>query len=424
MSDDSRQDIPADRDGHAPGFNRCADPAASLPGTATSMTADGFATEASPLPVLAERASALLATLPRYTPGMRPVTDWDGAGPVVRLASNEMAFEPLPGVLEALQSPEAIIRYPDNTATAVRERIAQHLGVDKPWVTVGNGSVGIVRQMVDLVVGDGDEILMGAPSFDAYASVAHIAGARTVRVPLSVASLDLGAMLRKVGDRTRIVFVCTPNNPTGGVVTHKALTQFLKALPDHVLAVIDEAYFEFVDDPEAADGVRFAREYENVICLRTFSKAYGLAGLRLGYCVAHPSLIEALLAVQPAFAVNAVAQRAAAVSLDQNEHMADRVTAVRAERARLREQLVDLGIPVPPSQGNFLWLPVGTLAATLVSELATAGILVRAYGDVGVRVTIGTPEENDLFLAVLTRLIDRRRAHGAPEITLEAEHRA
>lgn len=225
-------------------------------------------------------------------------------------------------------------------------------------------------------------------------------------VPLAGTALDLEAMARAVTGRTRVVFVCTPNNPTGGVVGAAAMKDFLARIPDDVLVVVDEAYREFVGEPDAADGLGLTARHDNVLSLRTFSKAYGLAGMRLGYCVAHPAVIAALDAVQVPFAVNAPAQRAAIASLDRVDRLTERVRAVIAERDRVRAELRGLGLDVAASQGNFLWLPAdGWSAADMTAGLARAGVLVRPFGDAGIRVTIGSPEDDDQFLTALAQLL-------------------
>lgn len=342
---------------------------------------------------------------PRYRPGARQLPPDATGVRAVRLASNELAFGPLPGVLEALRDRDAVVRYPDSSATAVRDRLADHLGTVVARIAVGNGSVGLVEQIIRLTVGHGDELVMGSPSFNAYATLARAAGATPVGVPLTGAALDLEAMARAVTERTRVVFVCTPNNPTGGVVGAAAVKEFLTQVPPDLLVVVDEAYREFVEDPDAVDGLDLAAEHDNVLSLRTFSKAYGLAGLRLGYCVGHPAIVEALNATQPPFAVNAPAQRAGVASLGCGEELAERVRSVLGERRRVRSELTRLGFDVPVSHGNFLWLPTGESTGSITSALARAGILVRPVGDLGIRATVGSPEENTLFVAALARVV-------------------
>ena len=320
---------------------------------------------------------------------------------VARLSSNETAFGPLPGVLNAAAVADAVTRYPDAQASALRARIAREVGVGDECLAVGSGSVGLVDQIVRLTVGPDDEVLVGVPTFPAYATLTAALGGRVVGVPLDGTRLDLSAMANSVTDRTRVVFICSPNNPTGGSVSHRATAAFLEQAPDDLLIVIDEAYHEFVADPDAVDGRALQAEHDNVLVLRTFSKAYGLAGMRVGYCVGHPSLIAALQSLQTPFAVNAPAQLAAIASLDSPDQLAERVAFVASERSRVEARLRELGFPVEESDGNFVWLPVGVRTPSLAASLARSHVLVRPIGDWGIRVTIGAREENDLFLAAI-----------------------
>ncbi|BCW62866.1 putative phenylalanine aminotransferase [Arthrobacter sp. StoSoilB22] len=297
------------------------------------------------------------------------------------------------------------MRYPDNDASELRSRIAEHHGLSSSQVAVGNGSLALVEQLMHVLVDPGDQVIVGDPSFIGYSSVGKVAQADIVRVPLSGSSLDLEAMAVAITDRTRIIFVCTPNNPTGGIVGALELESFLKAVPTDVLVVIDEAYREFVDDPRAANGVDFL-DRANVLCLRTFSKAYGLAGLRIGYGLGDPQLIAALRSVQLPFGVNALAQRAATLSLDSQTELEGRVATVVSERLRLEEALTDIGLDVRPSQGNFVWIVLEEDTASTVKALAARGVLIRGYGH-GMRATIGSPADNDAFLTALTSVRDR-----------------
>lgn len=340
----------------------------------------------------------------RYRPGTDPSALSD-APPRARLASNELAFGPLPGVREALAATDAISRYPDDSATWLRARLAEEHGVEHAAVTVGNGSVTLIQQVVLATCGPRDEILVGAPSFQAYTTLAATTGARVVSVPLDGVGLDLPGMANAVGESTRAVFVCTPNNPTGGIVTADALEAFLERIPDDVLVVVDEAYREFVDDPAAADGEAALARHDNVLVLRTFSKAYGLAGMRIGYAVGHPAVVAAVQAFRVPFAVSAPAQTAALVSLDRREELARRVELVRSERSRVARRLRSGGCDVPASQGNFLWLPTGQRTAELTAALARMGVLVRGIAEAGIRVTMGTPTENDAFLDAFSRVL-------------------
>jgi histidinol-phosphate aminotransferase len=293
-------------------------------------------------------------------------------------------------------------RYPDNAAAALTDQLADRLGVGTDRVVAGNGSVALCQQLVQVVAADGDEVVFGWRSFEAYPIVTRITGATPVRVPLGPGHrLDLAAMADAITDRTRLVFVCTPNNPTGTVVRRAELEAFLARVPPDVLVVVDEAYREFDRDPLAPDGVEVAAAHPNVVALRTLSKAYGLAGLRVGYAVADPSVVTALRSVAIPFAVNSLAQVAASVALEHEAELRPRWDQVVTERERVTAALRATGFDVPTSQANFVWLPLAERAGDFAAHCEAGGVIVRAFADAagGVRVTVGAPKENDQFLA-------------------------
>ncbi len=341
-----------------------------------------------------------LAALPAYAPG-RTVP---GA---VKLASNEMSFPPLPSVAAAIadavgRGAAGINRYPDNSSAELTKALAAHVGADPTHVAVGCGSVALLQQLVLATCMQGDPVLFGWRSFEAYPIVTQVAGGRPVTVPNTDShALDLTALAAAVTPQTRLVFVCTPNNPTGTVVHRAELTAFLDAVPQDVLVVLDEAYREFVTDPDSPDGVEFALARSNVAVLRTMSKAYGLAGLRVGYAVADPEVITALQKVALPFAVNALAQAAALASLTAADELAARCASVVVERQRVTAELRGAGFEVPTSQANFIWLPLRQESAEFAAHCERGRVIVRPFSDAtgGVRVTIGSPEENEQFLA-------------------------
>jgi histidinol-phosphate aminotransferase len=340
-----------------------------------------------------------LAQLPDYVPG-RSIP---GA---IKLASNEVSAGPLPSVVAAItQAANGVNRYPDSGAGALVARLAERFGVSSEQLAVGCGSVTLCQQLVQATCTDADEVVFAWRSFEAYPIITHVVGARGVRVPLTADHrLDLDAMLAAITPATRLVFVCTPNNPTGTALSGQELRGFLDAVPQDVLVVIDEAYREFVDDPEVPDGVAvtteaWARGRHNVAVLRTFSKAYGLAGLRVGYCVAPEPVAGALRKVFVPFSVNSIAQAAAIASLDAEDELLARCKQIVAERARVRAELLALGYDVPPSQANFVWLPLGERTAAFNEHCMDHKVVVRAFAGDGARVTIGEPAENDVFLA-------------------------
>ena len=335
-----------------------------------------------------------LAALPAYVPG-RTVP---GA---IKLASNEVPEGPLPSVIDAIGRAAAEInRYPDMGAWALVDRLADELDVSTSEVAVGCGSVSLCQQFVQALCAPGDEALFAWRSFEAYPIVTQVAGATPVRVPLTASHHhDLEAMLAAITPRTRLVFVCNPNNPTGTALRISELRSFLDRVPSDVVVVLDEAYREFVTDPDVPDGMELARAYRNVAVLRTFSKAYGLAGLRVGYAVAAEEVIEAVRKVYVAFSVNAVAQAAALASLDAKDELLARCDDIVRERTRVHDALRELGYAVPETLANFVWLPLGERTNAFAEHALENKVVVRPFAGEGVRVTIGTPEENDVFLA-------------------------
>ncbi|MBK1784319.1 histidinol-phosphate transaminase [Prauserella cavernicola] len=334
-----------------------------------------------------------LAALPAYVPG-RTIP---GA---IKLASNEVPGGPLPSVAQAIAHATAEVnRYPDMGAQALTERLSQELDVPTERIAVGCGSVSLCQQLVQAMCAPGDEVLFAWRSFEAYPIVTQVGNAKPVTVPLdSGHTHDLDAMLAAITDRTRVVFVCNPNNPTGTAVRRDELVRFLDQVPSHVLVVLDEAYREFVTDPEIPDGLQFVASHPNVTVLRTFSKAYGLAGLRVGYAIGPEEVVTALRKVYVAFSVNTLAQTAAIASLDAKDELLARCADVVHERTRVRDHLVAAGYAVPDTHANFVWLPLGERAVEFAQHALEHKVVVRPFAGDGVRVTISTPEENDVFL--------------------------
>src|SRR5579875_1698241 len=337
-----------------------------------------------------------LATLPAYVPG-RTVP---GA---IKLASNETPYPPLPHVVERIADAAGEAnRYPDSNATELTEALAAHYGIAADQVRVGCGSVSLCTQLVQAVADADDEVLYAWRSFEAYPIIAAVSGASSIQVPLRDHVHDLDAMAERITGKTRLVFVCNPNNPTGTAVRREELVRFLRAVPDDVVVALDEAYREFVADPQVPDGLELLADFPNLVVLRTFSKAYGLAGLRVGYAVAaDPAIAAALGQTQVPFAVTSVAQAAALACLEpaaEGQLMA-RVADLVAERDRVYAALTELGYDVPPSQANFVWLPLGDATTDWAAGCEQRGVIVRPFVGAGARVTIGTPEENDRLLA-------------------------
>ena len=338
-----------------------------------------------------------VAALPAYVAGRRASTALTEP-----LASNESHFTPLPAVLAAVAAAAVRVnRYPDMASTALRERIAQQSGVDASQVAVGPGSVGVLGQLIAAMCDPGDEVVFAWRSFEAYPILCEIAGARAVRVPLTATEEhDLPAMASAVTDRTKVVLLCSPNNPTGTGIDAQALEEFLSTVPSTVLVVLDEAYREFSDDP--LDSAALAERFGNLCLLRTFSKAYGLAGLRVGYAVAAPEIAEGLRRTQIPFSVSAIAEAAAIAALDSIEEVRTRAGSVASERRRVIAAARSYGWKVPDGEANFFWIRTDDeRRERLVAAFDAADILVRGYAGDGVRITIAGPEANDRVLAVL-----------------------
>ena len=334
-----------------------------------------------------------LDQLPGYVPG-RSI---QGA---VKLASNEVAVAPPPSIIAAIADAAARVnRYPSNAATALVDCLAARLDVPMSQLALGPGSVALCQHLVQATCGPADEVVFAWRSFEAYPIITQVAGARHRTVPLrDDHTHDLPAMLAAITPQTRLVFVCNPNNPTGTVVPRDELVAFLDAVPGGVLVALDEAYHEFVTDPAVADGIVLSRSRDNLAVLRTFSKAYRLAGLRVGYCVGPEQVVTALRKVSVPFSVNSVAQAAALASLDAADELLAHCKNVVAERDRVRAELLAMGYAVPDTQANFVWLPLGERSLAFNEHCAEHKIVIRPFAGDGVRVTIGDPHENDAFL--------------------------
>ncbi len=354
-----------------------------------------------------------IADLIPYEPG-KPIEEVQrelGLDRVVKLASNEGPFPPFPAAVEALErATRDLNRYPDGGVYALRTALAEHHGVELEEVIVGAGADGVIDLLSQATLDAGDEIVCGWPSFPSYVLDALKLGAVPRKVPLRDHVYDLDTMLAEVGPRTKLVYVCHPNNPTGTANGRDELLAFVERLPEHVLAVVDQAYFEYVDDPDYADGVaELFKQGRRVVVLRTFSKIYGLAGLRVGYGIAPKDVVTATSKVRRAFDVSATAQAAALASLGDEAELARRRAVNAAGREELGETLRAHGLePAGPALGNFLFADVGDGAA-LFDRLLRQGVIVRPLGSFGapeaIRVTVGTPEENAFFAVCLGQVL-------------------
>jgi histidinol-phosphate aminotransferase len=354
-----------------------------------------------------------IADLIPYEPG-KPIEEVQrelGLERVVKLASNEGPFPPFPAALEAMErSARELNRYPDGGVYALRAALADRHGVAFEEVAVGAGADGVIDLLSQATLEPGDEIVCGWPSFPSYVLDALKLGAVPRKVPLRDHVYDLDAMLAEIGPRTKLVYVCHPNNPTGTANPRAELLAFFDRLPDHVLAVVDQAYFEYVDDPDYADGVEeLFKQGRRAVVLRTFSKIYGLAGLRVGYAVAPADVVVATSKVRRAFDVAATAQAAALASLGDEEELARRRALNAAGRDELLKILQSHGSqPAGPAVGNFLFVEVGDGAA-MFDRLLRQGVIVRPLAGFGapgaIRVTVGTPEENAFFGHCLNQVV-------------------
>ncbi len=349
---------------------------------------------------------ASLAEVPLYVP--KPPTA-SGGGESHRLYLNESPFPPLPSAQAVIaESASRAHLYPAIAPERLVHRLSEIHDVPPDCLATGPGSVGIYQQIGQAFLHDGDEVVYAWPSFEAFPIVARIAGARPVPVPLTDHHHDLDALAAAVGPRTAAVFLCNPDNPSGTAFGDKELDGFLDSVPTRTLVVVDDAYHEFAlpGSGASADAVAFARRRPNVIALRTFSKAYSLAGLRVGYAVTASPIAQALRKCAVPCGVSDIAVQAALVSLDAAGELRARVEQITAERERLTDGLAALGWPVVRSLANFVWLALGQSAAPVADAFQAAGLLVRAYPGEGVRVSVGTPDANDRVLAVAAGSMD------------------
>lgn len=356
-------------------------------------------TDASDIPV---RVRPEVAALPPYKQGRQAGAE------AFKLSSNENPFDPLDGVLERVQATTALNRYPDASAARLRERLAERFGVTPEGVHVGAGSVSILAQLVLATSGPGDEVIYAWRSFEAYPWLAVVSGATPVQVPLGEgARHDLDAMADAITDRTRAIIVCSPNNPTGPVVTQAEFDAFAARVPADTLVILDEAYAEFVTDPESVDGLRVLGDADrpNVVVLRTFSKAYGLAGLRVGYAVGHPRILDAARSTAIPLSVTAHAEEAALASLDAEKALLERVRIIAERRDRLADSLRAAVWRIPQAQGNFVWLPAGDETMTFAAAFEEGGIIVRPFAGDGIRISVGEAESVEKVLRIAASVV-------------------
>jgi len=341
-----------------------------------------------------------ILALPAYRQGRAAAAD------AFKLSSNENPFDPLPSVLHEVHAVSDFNRYPDAAATALRTALAEEYGVGLDEVIVGAGSVAVIAQLISAAAGAGDEVVYAWRSFEAYPSLVTTAGATSVRVPLRADDThDLDAMALAITERTRLVIVCSPNNPTGTIATADDVEAFLERVPSDVLVLLDEAYAEFVDDERAVDGTALLGRYPNLVIARTFSKAYGLAGLRVGYAIGHPRILDAARSTAIPLSVTRFAEIAAVASLRHREELLERVHRIVALRDRVQQSLREAGWTLPDSQANFLWFDTREQTEWAASVFERAGVVVRAFPPEGIRVSIGEEESVDKLLSAAAEIV-------------------
>jgi histidinol-phosphate aminotransferase len=343
------------------------------------------------------RLRPVFDSLPSYKPDepVRPV-----AGRTCALGANESPHEVLPGIAAAvMEVAGAVNRYPDFGATELIAEIARTHGVPEDRIALGAGSVALLQMALQAIAEPDAEVLYAWRSFELYPVLADLAGLRSVRVPLENDALDLPALASAVTRQTRMIILCNPNNPTGTAFGQRELREFLDLVPPDCLVLLDEAYGEYVRRPGLGSGLSLGRDWPNLAVLRTFSKAYGLAGLRIGYLVGDPYVVTQLRKACLPYSVSTVAQAAAVAALKAQDQLFALVDETVTERTRVREALLAAGWEVPRSEANFLWLRLGEASAAFARRCADAGIHVRTFSGEGVRVSVGSPPDNDAFLA-------------------------
>ncbi|MFZ4896613.1 histidinol-phosphate transaminase [Plantibacter sp. Mn2098] len=342
-----------------------------------------------------------IAALPPYKQGKPAAAD------AFKLSSNETPFPPLPAVHEAIVAAAADVnRYPDGGALRLRQTIADWQGVSVDRIHVGSGSLAILSQFINAAAGPGDEILYAWRSFEAYPGLVTVAGATSVQIANRPdGSHDLDAMAAAVTDRTRLIIVCTPNNPTSTIVTKDAFAAFVAAVPSDVLIVLDEAYREFVTDPDAVNGIPLLDAHPNVIVLRTFSKAYGLAGLRIGWAIGHPAILEAARNAALALSITAAAQDAAAAAIAHLPEIETRSAEISTRRDQVAGALREQGWFIPEANGNFVWLALGAESVAANDVFVANGIVGRLFPGDGLRISIGEEESVENLLTAAAEIV-------------------
>ncbi len=357
------------------------------------------------------RVSDEIRGLAPYVPG-KPIEEVErelGLRGVVKLASNENALGASPRALAAIRrASRRLHRYPDGAGRELRRALAKRFGFGPGQIALGNGSNELIELLSRTLLSPGDEAVMARPTFPLYRIQTIASRGRAVEVPLAEHVHDLDAIAKAVGPRTRLVFICNPNNPTGTIVERAAVERFLGAIPAEVLVVFDEAYREYADESRMPDTPRYLREGRNIIVLRTFSKIYGLAALRIGYGIAAPDLVEYLNRVRQPFNTNLLAQEAALAALGDRAHVRRSLAVVREGKKAIAAALDRVGLRHIPSEANFIFFHAGEKARPLCDAVLRRGVILRDLGEGWLRVTIGRPAENRKFIRALEAWTRRR----------------
>ena len=353
----------------------------------------------------APRLRPEIDSLPAYKAGQMPAPRTDIE--TFKISSNETPFEPPEAVRRAIEQAAATVhRYPDPFSRRLTGALARRFDVAQEQIALGTGSVAVVGQLIWAAAGPGDSVVYPWRSFEAYPIWVQMTGARSVQVPLLADERhDLPSMLEAIDDSTRIVFVCNPNNPTGEAVRRDELTEFIDAVRSDVIVVLDEAYREFISDTDVPDGLDFFHERNNVVVMRTFSKAYGLAGLRVGFAIAPEPIAEGMRKTALPFGVSSIAEDAALAALECEDELFERVRHLSHERDRVWQALADQGWDIHPSHANFVWLRLGERTQEFAQACDAAGITIRAFPDEGVRISVAEQEANDRVINVGKSLV-------------------
>ncbi|MDD2498934.1 MAG: histidinol-phosphate transaminase [Desulfitobacteriaceae bacterium] len=350
-----------------------------------------------------------------YTPG-KPIEEVEreyGLAEVIKMASNESPLGPSPKAIEALREAAAKVHiYPDGRCYYLKQELEKYLDIEEKNIIVGNGSDEIIKLLAETYLNPGDEVIMANPSFSEYAFAAQLMGAKIVEVPVNEDyTHDLAAMAKAVTEKTKIVFICNPNNPTGTLVTKEEVGRFLKTVPDEVIVVLDEAYAEYVEDQNYPDSIEYVKNEENVVVLRTFSKIYGLAGLRAGYGIAREDIINLLNRVREPFNVNSMAQCAAIAGLKDKEHLEASFSLNSEGKRFLYDRFKEMGLSYVPTEANFIFVDLAADCREVFTAMLKKGVIVRTGDIFGyptfIRVTIGTVDQNERFIATLKEVLDK-----------------